>query len=43
MGSILELMVKSNFGIDYLKKMELELRNFELELNFPTKEISSTN
>ena len=24
----------SNSGIDYLKKVELELRNFELELNF---------
>jgi len=32
-----------NFGIDYLKKMnwkrnvELELRNYELALKFPTK------
>jgi len=35
-------MVTSGIGIDYLKKMELELRNFELELKilkleFPTK------
>ena len=29
----------SGIGIDYLKKngIELELRNFELELKFPTK------
>ena len=43
MGSILELMVNSGIGIDYLKKIELELRNFELELKFPTKQIKSTN
>jgi len=35
----LKLIVDSNsgIGIDYLKQMELELRNFELELKFPTK------
>jgi len=33
----LELMANSNIGIDYLKKMELELINFELELKFPTQ------
>jgi len=34
-----ELMVNSNSGIviDYLKKMELEVINFELKLKFPTK------
>ena len=32
-------MVISNFGIDYLKKMEL--RNFELELMFPTKQLNT--
>jgi len=37
----LEKIVKSNFEIDYLKKMELELRNFELK--FPTNKIKSTN
>ena len=31
----MELMV--NIGIDYLKKMELELINLELELKFPKK------
>ena len=25
-----------NSGIDYLKKLELELKKFELELKFPT-------
>jgi len=34
-NSIPELMVSSNSGIDYLKKMELEFINFELK--FPTK------
>jgi len=36
----LELMVNSRIGIDYLKKDELELRNFELELKFPTKKMT---
>jgi hypothetical protein len=30
----------SGFGIDYLKENELELRNFVLELNFPTKKFN---
>jgi len=33
----------SGIGINYLKKMELELRNFELrklELKFPTKKLN---
>ena len=34
----LELIVNSNSGIDYLKIMEL--RNFELELKFPTKKLN---
>ena len=38
-NSIPELMVNSNSRIDYLKKMELELIKFELELKFPTKQI----
>jgi len=29
-----------NSGIDYLKKMELDLINFELELKFPPKIIN---
>jgi len=37
----LELMVISNFtsgiGIDYIKKIEMELEKFESEFNFPTK------
>ena len=39
MGSILELKLMVNSGIDYLRKMELWLINFELELKFPTKEL----
>jgi len=27
-------------GIDYLKKMELELINLELEVKFPTKQLN---
>jgi len=30
----------SGIGSDYLKKNELELRNFELELKFPTKKLN---
>jgi len=33
----MELLVNSRIGIDYLKKLELELINLELELKFPTK------
>jgi len=32
-------MVNSDSGVDYLKKKLLELKNLELELKFPTKQI----
>ena len=41
MGSILELVLMVNFGIYYLKKMEMELIN--LELKFPTKKLNPQN
>jgi len=36
-NSIPELELMVNSKIDHLKKMESELRNFELELKVPTK------
>ena len=42
-NSIPELMANSNSGIDYLKKMELELINRELELKFPKNNYAQIN
>ena len=42
-NSIPELELMVNSIIDYFKNMELELRNTELELKFPTQKMKSTN